>query len=450
MKAQGDLISSASQASGFSRRHFLKIVSLGVPACAGGFAGPVILPGRALGRSKVSPPSERITMGMIGLGSMGLRHVRGFLEEKDCQIVAVCDVDVSRREEALKVIHEREGNQGCVGIHDFRELLTREDVDTVCIAVPDHWHSIISIEAARAKKDIYGEKPLALTISEGRSMVEAVRRYGVVWETGSWQRSTRNFRFACELVRNRTIGTLRGCQVGIGKGLILGPQPEMSVPEGFDYERWLGPAPWAPYTEKRCHWNFRWILDYSGGQVTDWGAHHVDIAQWGMDTDGTGPLEVQGEGLFPEDGLWDAAVEYQFECAYANGITMRVGSNNFYPQGVRFEGDRGWVHVTRSGLQAKPESLLRYSFKPDEIRLPRPAGDHRQGHRRDFLDCVKRRTETVVPIEIGHRSATVCHLGNIAMKLKRPVRWDPVEEIFPEDAQANRMLSRAFREPYTC
>jgi len=431
-----------------SRRGFLALASLGVPACAAQAAAPWILPGRALGRSDKSAPSERITMGMIGLGSMGLRHVRGFLEEGDCQIVAVCDVDASRREEALDVIHQREGGKGCSGIHDFRELLSREDVDTVCIAVPDHWHSIIGIEAARAGKDIYGEKPLALTIAEGRSMVDAVNRYGVVWETGSWQRSTRAFRFACELVRNETIGALKRCEVGIGKGLVLGPQPEMPVPEGFDYERWLGPAPWAPYTEKRCHWNFRWILDYSGGQVTDWGAHHVDIAQWGMGMDETGPVEVQGEGVFPEDGLWDAAVEYRFECAYANGLTLRVGSNDFYPQGVRFEGDRGWVHVTRGGLKAEPESLLRYKLKPDEIHLPRPAGDHRQGHRRDFLDCVKKRAETIVPIEIGHRSATVCHLGNIAMQLKRPVRWDPSSETFPDDEQASRMLSRAFREPY--
>ncbi len=402
--------------------------------------------------------SNRLTMGLIGLGSMGMRHVKGFLQERDCRIVAVCDVDSHRREAAAAEINGHYGNKDCRQYRDFRELIARGDIDTLCISVPDHWHSIISIEALAAGRDVYGEKPLALTIPEGRAIVEAVARYGRVWQTGSWQRSTDHFRFGCELVRNGRIGRLARVEVGIGRGFKpqaapdtvseIPPQPTMPVPEGFDYERWLGPAPWAPYTEKRCHWNFRWILDYSGGQVTDWGAHHIDIAHWGMDADSTGPVEIWGKGVFPKDGLWDAAVDYDFECKYANGVTMLVGSNNHYKQGVRFIGDTGWVHITRAGLDANPKSLLRDKIGPEEIHLARPSGNHREGHRRNFLDCVRTRGATISPAEVGHRSAVPAHLGNIAMILGRKIRWDPAREQVIGDAAAGRMLGRAMRAPW--
>ena len=421
-----------------SRRAFLRRTAAAV-------AAPYVLRASPAG---VPAASERLTMGMIGLGSMGMRHVKGFLQEYGCRIVGVCDVDAARRRAAVQEVNGHYGGTDCAQYNDFRELLDRRDLDTVCIAVPDHWHAIIAIAAARAGKDIYGEKPLALTVAQGREMVTVIRECGCVWQTGSWQRSTTHFRMACELARNERVGTLRRVEVGIGPGYEVASQPVMTVPEGFDYEMWLGPAPWAPYTEKRCHWNFRWIMDYSGGQVTDWGAHHIDIAHWGMGADDSGPVSVAGSGEFPKDGLYDTAVTYRLECEYADGVMLHVGSNNHYAQGVRFIGDRGWVHVTRGKIDAKPKSVLKERIGPDEIHLRRPPGDNRQGHRADFLHCVRTRTEPITPIEIGHRSITVAHLGNIAMILGRKLRWDPAAERVIGDDEANRMLARAMREPW--
>ena len=421
---------------------------------AAAIASPYIVPVSVLGKAA---PSKRLSMGMIGLGSMGMRHVEGFLQEDDCRIVAVCDVDTGRRRAAIEDINKHYGSVDCAQYNDFREVIGRGDIDTLCISVPDHWHAIIALEGVRAGKDIYGEKPLTLTVAEGRALVDEVNRYGCVWQTGSWQRSTAHFRFGCELVRNNRIGRLQKVDVGIAPGFKgpagptvdrIEPQPVQPVPQGFDYEMWLGPAPWAEYTEKRCHWNFRWILDYSGGQVTDWGAHNVDIAHWGMGRDETGPVEVAGRGIFPADGLWDAAADYDFQCKYADGLTMRVASNNHIPQGVRFVGEDGWVHVTREGLKTEPANLVKERIGPDEIRLSKPSGEHRQGHRRDFLDCVKSRSITISPAEVGHRSAIPCHLGNIAMILGRPIRWDPKAEQVLDDATANRMLSRPMRSPW--
>ena len=433
-----------------SRRDFLK-------GAAGCVTVPYLVSAAALGKAGLPAASERITMGIVGLGSMGMRHVKGFLQEPDCRIVAVCDVDAARRAAAVREIDTHYGDSDCAAYNDFRELLARAEVDTLCISVPDHWHALLAIAGVRAGKDVYGEKPLALTIARGRAIVDAVDRYGCVWQTGSWQRSTDHFRFGCELVRNERIGRLVKVEVGIGPGFKapgqdtvdhIAPQPVEPVPEGFDYEMWLGPAPWAPYTTNRCHWNFRWILDYSGGQVTDWGAHHIDIAHWGMGCDETGPVEVAGRGVFPTDGLWNAAVDYDFECRYAGGLVMRVASNNHCPQGVRFIGETGWVHITRAAVTTEPAALRRTVIGPDEVHLARPRGDHRQGHRRDFLDCVKTRSQPITPALIGHRSAIPAHLGNIAMRLGRRIRWDPKAERIVGDDHAARMLDRPMRSPW--
>jgi predicted dehydrogenase len=427
-----------------SRRTLLKSI-------AAGAAAPYVLAASSLGKEAGQPaPSNRLTMGLVGLGSMGLRHVNGFVQESDLRILAVCDVDAPRRYAAAEVVNKAYGNTDCAAIHDFRELFARCDIDTVCLAVPDHWHSIVAIQAARAGKHIYGEKPLALTISEGRAMVNEIRRTGCVWETGSWQRSTAHFRRACALVRSGRIGKLQRVLVGIGSGSAIPPQPPMPVPDGFDYNLWLGPAPEAPYTEKRCHWNFRWILDYSGGQVTDWGAHHIDIAHWGMNADNTGPIEVSGTGEFPSNGLWDAAVHFHFVCRYANGVVLEVASFDKFPEGVRFIGDGGEVFVSRADLKTQPAGLMREKLGLGEEDLGSGGrrGENRQGHRRDFLDCIRNNDEPIAPIEAAHRSITVAHLGNIAMILGRKIRWDPQREEFLDDPTATRMLGRAMRFPW--
>ncbi len=430
-----------------SRRGFLKRTS---SVAAGALAFPYIVPGAALGLNGNVAPSERTVMGCIGMGGMGCSNLNSFLSFKEVEVVAVCDVDRSHCEGAQKIVNDRNGDQACVGYSDFREILARDDLDAVSIAVPDHWHSIPAILAAQRGLDIYAEKPLSLTLVEGRAMCDAVDRYDIVWQTGSWQRSQQHFRRGCELVRNGRIGTVKTVKVGLPTGSPCPAQPAMPVPDGFDYDMWLGPAPWAPYTEKRCHWNFRWILDYSGGQLTDWAAHHCDIANWGMGTEYTGPVRVEGQGDFPRDGLWNAATDYSLECQFApgaspvapDGFTMQV--SNKFPMGARFEGTEGWVYVDRSGLWTEPASLKNARTSPDGVRLYES-----NNHHGNFLECRRTRAKTITPIEVAHRAISIAHLGNIAMQVGRPIHWDPVTERIIDDSEADRKRQRTMRGPWT-
>ncbi|MCC6487519.1 MAG: Gfo/Idh/MocA family oxidoreductase [Candidatus Hydrogenedentes bacterium] len=430
-----------------SRRDFLKRTGVASAAVAG---FPYIIPASALGADGTVAPSNRIVMGCIGVGSQGTGNMEGFLKMPEAQIVAVCDVDRAHRENAQKIVNETYGNQDCAGYNDFREFLDRDDLDAVSIAVPDHWHSIPAIAAAKKGLDIYAEKPLALTINEGKAMVEAVHRYGIVWQTGSWQRSKENFRRGCELVRLGRIGEVHTVKVGLPTGHSIEPQAAMPIPDGFDYDFWLGPAPEAPYTEKRCHWDFRWILDYSGGQLTDWAAHHCDIANWGMGTEGTGPISVEGQGDFPRDGLYNAAINYMLECKYApgaspvapKGFTMLV--SNSFPMGTRFEGSEGTLFVDRGDvLETDPPALKDSQLGPNETPLYKS-----ENHARNFFDCVRSRKPTITPIDAAHRAISIAHLGNIAMLLGRKVEWDPEKQSFPNDPVAERKLMRAMRGPW--
>jgi len=424
----------------FNRRQFLKNVT-GVTA--GAIAFPYIIPSSALGKDGNVAPSSRIVMGAIGVGSQGTGDMRGFLNKKEVQMVAVCDVDNSHRDKAKKFVDEKYGNSDCGTYLDFRELIGRGDLDAVLLALPDQWHSIPAVAAARAGLDIHAQKPLARTIREGRAICNAVQRYGRVWQTGSQQRSERNFHRACELVRNGRIGKIHKVEVGLPTGGTSDNKPIQPVPEGLDWDFWLGPAPWVPFRGV-CHWDWRWIIDYSGGQLTDWAGHHIDIAHWGLGLGRTGPVEIEGRGVYPTDGIYNVPYEYKFTCTYTNGLTMDVANNKQLAQGAKWYGESGkWIYVKRGKLEANPPSVLKEVIGPDEIDLYR-SRDHKQ----NFLDCIKSRKETIAPAEVGHRSISVALLGEIAMLTERKLRWDPEKEVFLNDDGANRMLSRPMRSPW--
>ncbi|MFI5378297.1 MAG: Gfo/Idh/MocA family protein [Tepidisphaerales bacterium] len=417
-------------------------------AASAALAAPYVIPASALGADGRPAPSNRITMGCIGLGGRGTVDMGAFLGRDDVQIVALCDVDAGsdRYEDnwvrglapAVESVAKRYGGKQPAGYSDFRQLLERKDIDAVSIATPDHWHAGITVLAAASGKDIYCEKPMSLTVADGRAMVDAVQRYGRIFQCGSQRRSSPQCRHVCELVRNGRLGKLQTVRIGLPGHYWLrknakstfDPEP---VPVGFDYDLWLGPAPEAPYTYNRCHWNFRWNLDYSGGNVTDWGAHMVDVAHWGMGAEHTGPVEVEGKGTFPpRSRVWNAAESFEFTCTYASGVKMIVKSGG----PTRFEGADGQLD-----FEGKlPPELAQATIGPDEVHLY-----DSKDHHGNFIDCVKSRRITAAPAEVAHRSITPSHLGNIAMQVGRKLRWDPQAERFIDDDLANRMLSRAYR-----
>ena len=427
-----------------SRRNLLKKTASA--AAAIGF--PYIVPSSVLGANGSVAPGSRITMGFIGVGGKGTGDLNAFLQKPQVRILAVCDVNTASRSNARDIVNKKYLTQDCAAYNDFREIIARKDIDAVSIAAPDHWHAIPAVMAARAGKDIHCQKPLAHNIAEGRAVCDAVKKYGVVWLTGSQQRSQKKFRRACELVRNARIGKVHTVEVGLPTRWqqTCPPQPVQPVPQGFDYDMWLGPAPWAAYTEKRCMpLGWRWIYDYASGLITDWGAHHIDIAQWGMDTEHTGPAEIHAEDVvFGTGGIWNVANRYRVTCKYTQGFTLIIADTDKLRQGIRFIGADGWVHVNREqGLDTDPKSILDSAIGPDEIRLYK-SDDHVQ----NFIDCVFSRAQTVAPVEVAHRSISVAHLGTIAMKTGRKLFWDPAAERFNNDDQANRLLSRPMRSPW--
>ncbi len=446
-------IMKTSGASVLSRREFLR-----AGAAAVGVA-PLIAPGSLFGRNR---PGNRITLGIIGCGNQSTVDLPEWLRHEDCQIVAVCDVNrASRGYKAETQLLGREPQRAFIeqayaarrtsgtfkGVDmysDFRDVLAREDIDAVAIITPDHWHAVQAVLAARAGKDIYCQKPLTLTVREGREMIEAVRRHRRILQTGSQYRSHPIIRQACELVRNGRIGKLERIETYVAENNFHGPGPgwkAMPVPEGLDYEAWLGPAPAAPYHADRCLYRFRFIRDYSGGQTTNFGCHSNDVAQWAMGTDHTGPVEVEDLGAeFPAPGdLFTTATKVAFRARYANGVVLecRTDKRSF---GATFHGSKGWLRVNAKGIESEPAALAKLQLEPGDVRLPVSVN-----HYRNFLDCVKTREEPVEPVEVGHRTATLCHLGNIAMELHRKLRWDPQQEQIIGDAEAARKLARPRR-----
>jgi predicted dehydrogenase len=421
-----------------NRRWFLKGAAL-----LGAAAGiPSIIPSSVLG---ADAPSKKITVGGIGLGGMGSGNLGGFLGDPRCRVLAVSDVDRNNLEGARRRVNDHNRNQDCGAYKDFRELIARDDIDVISLATPDHWHAIPAIMAAKSGKDVYGEKPFSHDVKEGRAMVTALNQYGRVWQTGSWQRSTGDFRFACELVRNGRVGKIHTVEVGLPTGGGGGNAPFTDPPPEMDYDFWCGPSPWAPYSRDRTHWNWRWQMDYGGGQLMDWVGHHGDIAQWGLGTEYTGPVELHPiYADFPKTGIWDAATRYRIECTYANGVKMIVqNAEGNHRMGAKWTGDDGWVWVDRGGFECSNPALKKEKIRPDEINLYKS-----QNHIGNFIDCVISRRLTITPAEVAHRSASVGHLCVIAIALGRKLRWNPDQEEFLNDASANTMLGRAKREPW--
>jgi predicted dehydrogenase len=422
------------------RRQFLQ--------AAAGF--PMIVKASALGLNGATAPSNRVTLATVGVGWMGGEHVKEFLKVKECQYVAVCDLDDHHLTEAKAAVDTAYGDQGCAAYHAFEEVLSRRDIDAVTVATPDHWHGLVATLAARAKKDVYSEKPLAHNFKEGRTMMEAAHQNNVVWQTGSWQRSIENFRHACELVRNGRIGKVKTIEVGLPSGFTDFAKTKDATqvtppPPYLNYDRWLGPAPVAPYCEARVHKNWRWNLDYGGGQLMDWIGHHVDIAHWGVDFDNTGPVEVDGVGVYPpRDALWNAATKYRVNALYGNGITMVIaGGHKDIRSGTKWIGEEGWVYVDRGKIEASSESLLAWAPGPSDIHLRKSPG-----HYQEFIDCVKTRERTLTPVEVALRSATPGWLGQIAMQTGRKIQWDPEKMQIKNDPEAEKMLGRDMRSPW--
>jgi predicted dehydrogenase len=431
---------------GISRREFVR----GAAALAA--AGPLIVPRSALGDKDKAPAGERLTLGFIGVGKQNRSHLGHFLGQKDVQVLAVCDVDTTRRDNARQMVEDRYGKDkkdgkytGCAAYNDFRELLARKDIDAVVIGTPDHWHAIPVLEACQARKDIYCEKPLSLTIREAKAMIDAVRKYDRVFQTGSQQRSGKEFRLACELVRSGRIGKVQAVYVNVGGPSKWCDLPGQEPEPGLDWDRWLGPAPKRPYSSvlspRGVHNNFpawRNYREYSGGMMTDWGAHHFDIAQWGLGMDGSGPVDI----IPPDDPKAQKGLKY----VYANGVEV-IHGDRYEPgqkvNGVAFIGSEGKVFVNRGYLASDPADLVKQRLGEKDVHLYQSPG-----HQRDWLNCVRSRKRPICDVEIGARSVTVCHLGNLAYWNHRKLRWDPKGWTFVGDEEANRWLDRERRAPW--
>ena len=453
-----------------SRRGFIKTAVKGAIASSVALKGfPDIVPASVFGEHA---PSNRINVGAIGTGRISRGHdLPGVWRYDSARIMAVCDLDSRRVEDAKKLVNDYYSKQsgkpydGVTGYSDYRELLKNKDIDAVVVSTPDHWHALIGIHAVEAGKDVYLQKPASLTIAEGRALSNAVQRTGRILQLGSQQRSSPQFRYAAELVRNGRIGQLKTVQVGLPVDPSGDSEPEMPTPKNLNYEMWLGSTPNVYYTEKRVHPQTGydrpgWLRceQFGAGMITGWGAHHIDSAHWAMDTEYTGPVEVSGWGEFPTKGLWDVHGKFKTEGLYENGVRMIVSDE--FPNGLKFEGTEGWIFVSRGNeavtasdpvaklkdakaLSASDPKIITSVIGPDEIHLYES-----KEHHGNWLECVRSRRQPIAPVEVGHRSCSACLLHHIAMKLKRKVFWDPAKERFKNDDEANAMLSRPQRRPY--
>jgi len=448
-----------------TRRQFLG--DAGKVAAIAGF--PAIVPSSVLGAFS---PGNRINIGAIGTGRISRGHdLPGIWQYDTARIMAVCDLDSSRAKDAVTLVNGQYTKQtgkpysGVTAYTNYRELLANKDVDAVVISTPDHWHALIAMDAVAAGKDVYLQKPASLTIAEGRALSDAVHRSGRIFQIGSQQRSTVQFRVAAELVRNGRIGQLKTVEIGLPGDPSGEIEPDMAVPENLNYDMWLGSTPVVPYTEKRVHPQKGydrpgWLRceQFGAGMITGWGAHHLDSAHWAMDTEYTGPIEVWGTAEFPKKGLWDVHGPFRTEAIYANGVHMIVSGD--FPNGLKFIGTNGWIFVSRGNetvtasdpvaklkdpqaLAASDPKILTSVIGPTEIHLYES-----KEHHGNWLECIRSRRATIAPVEVAHRACSACLIHHMAMKVKRKLYWDPQHERFRNDDEANGMLSRPQRLPY--
>ena len=457
-----------------NRRNFLK-----ASGCAS--LAPAFLQGLATAQAAQKPASanNRINIGVIGLGWQGPGNTKSFLALDDCQVVAACDINTKHLAEAAKTINDAYGTQDCATYHDFRELLARPDIDAVMIAVPDHQHEVVATEAARHKKDIYGEKPLAHTIAEQQSIVRAVQQNNIIWQMGSWQRSQPIFQKAAEIVRNGLIGTVTHVEVGLPGGnsnydtvkeeakarfTAAGEKPidfeditpgtkawDLLVsepPAELDYNTWIGPSKMEPYIHARSDKNWRWNYNTGGGHLMDWIGHHCDIALWGLDFDRTGPMEIEGAAEFPStEAVWNTSRKFRAELKYPQGITMTIAGG--YPDirsGTKWIGTEGWVYVDRNKFETSNPAWTAGKYLPRELRKVKLYSS--SNHSQNFLECIRTRQPTITPVETGHNSALPGHLTYIANKTGRKIRWDAKQEKIVGDPAASKLMTREYRSPW--
>jgi predicted dehydrogenase len=444
-----------------SRRGFL------TQAVAGVLSFPTIVPASVFGQKA---PSRKISLGIIGYGMMGPDNTRRFLQHSDCQIVAACDVDQKHLDLAVSDVNTHYGKQACRRYTDYRELLASREVDAVMLAIPDHWHALVATEAANQKKDIYGEKPLALTVREQEAIVRSVQKNEVIWQTGSWQRSDTSFRIAAEIVANGLIGKVQRVEIGLPSGhkdfaQTADQRQVVPVPAELDYDRWLGPSAFSEYIPARVHRNWRWHYSTGGGQILDWIGHHGDIALWALGMDRVQPLKVctlQAD-LPPVTDLWNTATRFKSEVTYPGDITFTIaGGHDDIRPGVRWIGSDGWVWVDRGGQFDCSKAELRVPVKrregkqvinaakapvlgDDVIRRPLYRS---QNHYRNFLDSIATRQPTITPVETAHNSTLQGHLMLISHRVGRNVEWDAARADITNDPEASRLLSRPYRQPW--
>ena len=459
-----------------SRRRF-------IAATATALAAPTFIPASALGRDQRVAPSERIVIGIVGWGMQGPHNTRMLMAEKDCQVVAACDLDKRPLQQAVDAVNKKYENKDCKAYHDYREMFAREDIDAVMIAIPDHWHALAATEACKQKKDVFGEKPLARTIAEQQAIVKAVQKNKRIWQTGSWQRSEAPFHMAAEIVRNGLIGKVTQVEVGLPGGhhdfkgtapaLLkkLGQSPQNAAslatlvpgtdawntavsqpPPELDYDTWIGPSRTEPYIEARVHMNWRWNYNTGGGQLLDWIGHHGDIAHWGLDFDNDGPMEVEGTGEFPpQNALWNTCTKYRVTLKYPKEVTMTIaGGHSDIKSGTKWIGTDGWVWVDRGGFErgfdASNPEWKQWKVVPDNLRKVKLYES--RNHWRNFVDCIKSRKPTITPVETAHHSAIPGHLGLIAMMVGRKIKWDAKKEKIIGDSEASKLLTRPYRMPW--